>query len=133
MKREELEEIRVLKMELTLKKLDLKQHKEMYMSVRGVSYDTTRVQKSMDNAMERYIVRTEELEEIIMETEQTILDKMRELDKRLRKLEFKYYLILRLRYINLLEWHEVADKVGFSEGHVYRLHGEALKRIGDID
>lgn len=132
MKREELEEIRTLEMELTLKKLDLNQHRGRHMSIQGVSYDTTRVQKSVDNLMERYIIRTEELEEIIAETEQAIHDKKRELDKKLRQLDFKYYLVLRLRYINLLEWHEVAEQLGFSESHVFRLHGEALKRIGNI-
>lgn len=119
-------------MELTLKKLDLNQHRGRHMSIQGVSYDTTRVQKSVDNLMERYIIRTEELEEIIAETEQAIHDKKRELDKKLRQLDFKYYLVLRLRYINLLEWHEVAEQLGFSESHVFRLHGEALKRIGNI-
>lgn len=132
MKRADLEKIRILDMELALKKLDLKQHRERHMGIQGVSYDTIRVQKSVDNAMERYIVRAEELEEIITETEQALYDQKRELDKRLRKLDFKYYMILRLRYLNLLEWHQVADEAGLSEAHVFRLHGEALKRIDEL-
>lgn len=33
------------------------------------------------------------------------------------------------RYINIREWHEIAEALSFSERHVYRLHGEALKKI----
>lgn len=37
--------------------------------------------------------------------------------------------ILFFRYIKRLSWWDVADKTGFSERQVYRIHGEALKHL----
>ena len=33
------------------------------------------------------------------------------------------------RYINCREWPEIAEALNFSERHIFRLHGEALKKI----
>lgn len=37
--------------------------------------------------------------------------------------------VLRSRYIELLQWWEVADRIGRSERHAKRIHGEALKKF----
>lgn len=34
--------------------------------------------------------------------------------------------LLRLRYINGMKWEEVADAMGYSVQHIFRLHGDAL-------
>lgn len=37
--------------------------------------------------------------------------------------------LLELRYINFYGWRKIAEKMGYSEDHIYKLHGEALKRL----
>lgn len=41
-------------------------------------------------------------------------------------------LILRLRYVNLLPWDNVAIKMGYSERHIKRLHQKALLSVDII-
>ena len=129
MKRDELMEIGLLNAELNLRILDLKQFKEQSASIAGVCYDNVRVQSSVDSKMDRYIVKVEQMEKIITDTEKVLNEKKREMDKRLRGLDFKYYRVLRLRYVNLLDWQELADEIGISIKHAWNLHGEGLKRI----
>ena len=38
-------------------------------------------------------------------------------------------LILELRYLCYKPWNEIMTELGYSEPTIYRLHGEALKRI----
>ena len=38
-------------------------------------------------------------------------------------------LLLRLKYINRKSWQEIADKMGYSERHVNRLHEKALLSV----
>ena len=37
--------------------------------------------------------------------------------------------LLELRYINLLSWREVADRMGYTEDNIYKLHQDALKKL----
>ena len=38
-------------------------------------------------------------------------------------------LILELRYLCYKPWNEIMEELGYSEPTIYRLHGEALKKI----
>ena len=38
-------------------------------------------------------------------------------------------LILEMRYLCYKSWAEIAEDLSFSESNVYKIHGEALKRI----
>ena len=40
-----------------------------------------------------------------------------------------YRQLMEMRYIEGLDWHEVAAKLGYFIQHVYRLHGKALQYI----
>lgn len=41
----------------------------------------------------------------------------------------KYFVVLYERYIALKTWEQIAEDNHYSIRHVYRLHGEALKRV----
>ncbi len=41
--------------------------------------------------------------------------------------EPEYRLILELRYLCYKTWPEIMDALGYSEAHLYRLHGRALR------
>lgn len=37
--------------------------------------------------------------------------------------------LLELRYINMLGWREVANRMGYTEDNIYKLHQDALKKL----
>ena len=41
-------------------------------------------------------------------------------------------LLLEMRYITYMKWEEIADKLGYSIQHVYRLRKKALARVEKI-
>lgn len=41
--------------------------------------------------------------------------------------------VLLLRYIQCLEWDEIADRLQYNLRTIFRLHGEALKEFGVVD
>ena len=41
--------------------------------------------------------------------------------------------VLLLRYIQCLEWDEIADRLQYNLRTIFRLHGEALKEFGEVD
>ena len=43
----------------------------------------------------------------------------------------KYKLLLQLRYIDLLKWEEIADRLECDVRWVYRMHGKALRMLSD--
>ena len=43
--------------------------------------------------------------------------------------EPKFRAVLHLRYIGLLKWEEIADKMGYEKRHITRLHGNALLKV----
>ena len=46
--------------------------------------------------------------------------------------EDKYFLVLYERYILLKNWEEISHDNHYSLRHVYRLHGEALKKVSKL-
>ena len=44
----------------------------------------------------------------------------------------RHRVILRERYINGLSFREIAKIVGYTERHLYRIHGDALLKFQDI-
>lgn len=37
--------------------------------------------------------------------------------------------VLNYRYVEKLEWQEIADIMNYSERHIYRLHDNAIKKL----
>lgn len=52
-----------------------------------------------------------------------------QVDKMIESLGYEYdaRIILQYRYINGTKWTDIANKLNFTVGHVYRLHAKALK------
>lgn len=40
--------------------------------------------------------------------------------------------LLRYRYIDGMEWHQVANKIHYSQQQTYRLHEKALKKLKNL-
>lgn len=47
--------------------------------------------------------------------------------------DLKYKSVMELRYLECMSWREVAQSLHFSYKHVFKLHGEALRRLYDMD
>ncbi len=47
--------------------------------------------------------------------------------------DLKYKSVMELRYLECMTWREVAQSLHFSYKHVFKLHGEALRRLYDVD
>ena len=71
---------------------------------------------------------------LLFEIGETITDKIdelvelkREISERIDRVEDRVYvIILRDRYINMLEFHHIANRLNQSERHITRMHGQAL-------
>ena len=61
-----------------------------------------------------------------------ILDLMISLHKvrqEINKIHGVYGLILEMKYLEKATWNEMADRLGYSIPHIYKLHGQALNLI----
>ena len=71
---------------------------------------------------------------LLFEISETITNKIDELvelkqdiSRRIDKIDDRVYvIILRERYINMLEFHQIANRLNQSERHITRMHGQAL-------
>lgn len=72
----------------------------------------------------------DEFQKLLEEKKQRLYEIKEEIYQVIDKLpEDKYFLILFERYIAMKTWEQIADDNHYSERHVTRLHGEALKRV----
>ena len=77
----------------------------------------------------------DKLNEIIAECDkklQELLLKKFVVEKKIDSLEQPFKSILFIRYIRNNDFPEVARKIGYSEKHIYKLHGEALKKYAEF-
>ena len=98
----------------------------------GIKYDEPRVQKSpslkapfiryldkldkkkkqIDEKIEELLILKEEIQEAIATVEDPVME-----------------LVLTYRYINLYDWNDVADKLGYAESYIFKLHRKALNLV----
>ena len=81
-------------------------------------------------SMEETIVKIVDLEQEINRDIDALVDLKAEARKVISKLDNpEQQLILEMRYLCYKSWAEIAEDLSFSESNVYKIHGEALKRI----
>lgn len=81
-------------------------------------------------SMEETIVKIVDLERDINRDIDALVDLKAEARKVISKLDNpEQQLILEMRYLCYKSWAEIAEDLSFSESNVYKIHGEALKRI----
>lgn len=62
------------------------------------------------------------------------LMRLRDKAKRsIEALEGVYYEVMSKRYLQSKVWHDIAVEMHYSESHVLRIHGEALKRLSKTE
>lgn len=86
-----------------------------------------------ENATETRMIEFSEINRLIEETRDRIassdVETLRMIDRMTSNLQKT---VLVERYINLLNFDEIAKKIDYSTSHVHRLHGEALLSLYKI-
>lgn len=81
-------------------------------------------------AMESTICKIVDLEREINEDVDRLIDLKAEARRVIQQItEPDQQLVLELRYLCYKPWTEIMSEIGYSEATLYRLHGEALKKI----
>ena len=95
-------------------------------------FDEPRVQKSpsLKAPFIRYIDRIQKKEDEISAKVEELFKLKEEIQAAIATVNNPVMeLVLTYRYINFFEWNEVADKLGYTESYVYKLHRKALSLV----
>lgn len=93
-------------------------------SGKGENLDRSMLEDSIDK-MDKIIAECDKkLQELLL--------KKFVVESKIDSLQQPFKSILFIRYIRNNDFSEVAKKVGYSEKHIYRLHGEALQKYAEI-
>ena len=109
----------------------LRELSELTVVIRGVSYDTDRVQTSAHVGMEgveRLMDMERRLKKEIaryLELSSKIIDQINQLG------DLQCSELLYLRYVDCLRWEEIACRMGIGIRGVYKAHGRALKLFAE--
>ncbi len=98
----------------------------------GISYDEPRVQRtpSLKAPFIRYIDKIQKKEDEIAEKVEELLKLKEEIQMAIATVDDAVMeLVLTYRYINFFDWNEVANKLGYVESYVYKLHRKALSLV----
>lgn len=110
----------------------VKELREITVTLRGVSYDTDRVQSSSHSGVMTGIEKLADMEEKLnkeifkyVELSNRIIDQINGLD------DLQCSELLYLRYVECLRWEEIACKMHIGIRGVYKAHGRALRLFGE--
>lgn len=100
------------------------------LQVKSMQLKTDVVQESRNgNRQEDLIIRIMDLEkEITKDIDDLIREKQRA-KVVIDKLDGPYRLVMSMRYLECMKWEEIAYRLEYSIQAVYKIHGQALKRV----
>lgn len=104
--------------------------KSSRLQVKGMQIKSDVVQVSKQgNKQEDLIIRILDLEkEITKDIDKLIREKQRA-KTIIDKLDGPYKVIMSMRYLECMKWEEIAYRLDYSIQAVYKIHGQALKRV----
>jgi hypothetical protein len=110
----------------------LREMREMTVTLRGVSYDTDRVQTSTHSGITAGIEKLTDMEnklnkEILryFELSNKIIDQINGME------DLQCSELLYLRYVSCLRWEEIACRMHIGIRGVYKAHGRALRMFAE--
>lgn len=131
MTKEELKNIKYLNERINSKLRQLEELKAMKGAVCGIDYSKDKIQTSPSNSQEDLIIKIVDLENAIKKD----IDKLTEMKNKAReeinKLQGIYATILELKYLENMDWEEIADRLNYSKESLHRKHRRALKEIAN--
>jgi len=89
--------------------------------------------KGIISPMEEATIKLIDLSHEINDDIDRLIDLKKEILNVINEIEdFRYRLLLEMRYINCKDWDEVANTLGYDTRYILKLHGRALKEIDEI-
>lgn len=82
--------------------------------------------------VERQALKLSEKADALREAEAAAIETRQEIFKTVMQVPDDKGSVLYERYILLKEWKDVADAVGYSEGHIYELHRQGLEYVNKL-
>lgn len=107
---------------------------EAYENALGIAVDTSKesVQSSKGNTTENKLVHLLEYDFLLNKRIDELVGIKKEILQVINRVENTVYRALLIAYyINCKTWDEVAKELNYDIRHIHRLHGWALKKIGE--
>ena len=92
-----------------------------------------RRRKSTKDRTAELVARIVDMDARLQDKRIALLEQMAAIERAIESLEPIERLLIRLRYIDGLRWEEIAVDLNYSIQHVWRLHGEVLKKMRDYE
>lgn len=100
------------------------------LKVKGMQLKPEVVQESRNgNRQEDLIIRIMDLEKEITKDINDLIKKKSKAKRVIDRLDQPYKVIMTMRYLEGMKWEEIAYRIGYSIQAVYKIHGQALKRV----
>lgn len=102
--------------------------REMLTDTGGTDYTKPRVKSSISpDTMAERVVKIADIEKKIDREVDRLIDIRDRIVWQIGRLDDPDEItVLELRYVHMLKWEEIADKMGYSLRRVYQIHGAAL-------
>lgn len=102
--------------------------REMLTDTGGTDYSKPRVKSSIaPDTMAERVVKIADIEKKIDREVDRLIDIRDRIVWQIGRLDDPDEItVLELRYVHMLKWEEIADKMGYSLRRVYQIHGAAL-------
>ena len=131
MTKKELQRIYLLDLRISADIKELEKLNSLKYSIRSPSAFGEKVQSSVRNDND-LIERIVDLERNINKGISELIDLREFYKKKICSLDGEFGILLNLRYVQCLKWHEIAKIMHRSQQTIFRLHGEALNLIKDL-
>ena len=100
------------------------------LQVKGMQIKADVVQVSKQgNRQEDLIIRILDLEKEITKDIDSLIREKQRAKSVIDKLDGPYKVVMTMRYLECMKWEEIAYRIGYSIQAVYKIHGQALKRV----
>lgn len=100
------------------------------LQVKGMQIKSDVVQVSKQgNKQEDLIIRILDLEKEITKDIDNLICEKKKAKTVIDKLDGPYKVIMSMRYLECMKWEEIAYRLDYSIQAVYKIHGQALKRV----
>lgn len=104
--------------------------KSSRLQVKGMQIKSDVVQVSKQgNQQEDLIIRILDLEKEITKDIDSLIREKQRAKTVIDKLDGPYKVVMTMRYLECMKWEEIAYRLDYSIQAVYKIHGQALKRV----
>lgn len=100
------------------------------LQVKGMQIKSDVVQVSKQgNRQEDLVIKIIDLEKEITKDIDNLICEKKRAKAVIDELDGPYRLVMTMRYLECMKWEEIAYRIGYSIQAVYKIHGQALKRV----